>query len=167
MEGVGSRKQISQEVVFMGKNKQLVIVTILVIAGIAWFAYSIKLDSQMGAVPKVSGGSMRQSTPIIAGLVVPSFSPVEALGERNFNENCAACHGENASGNEGAGPPLAHIIYEPNHHGDMSFQLAVKNGVRAHHWPFGNMPPLPNVLEGEVTNIIAYIRALQRANGIN
>jgi len=44
--------------------------------------------------------------------------------------------------------------------------LAVKNGVRQHHWPFGSMPPIPGVSKAEVSQIIAYVRTLQRANGI-
>jgi hypothetical protein len=38
--------------------------------------------------------------------------------------------------------------------------------VRAHHWRFGNMPPVDGVNRAEVEKIVAYVRALQRANGI-
>ncbi len=103
----------------------------------------------------------------LANVQVPELGIREKAGMEVFNENCAVCHGENAAGRDGAGPPLVHVIYEPNHHGDGSFQLAVKNGVRANHWPFGNMPPQPQVSENEVDSVIAYVRALQRANGIN
>lgn len=103
----------------------------------------------------------------LASVQVPELGIREKAGMEVFNENCAVCHGENAAGRDGAGPPLVHMIYEPNHHGDGSFQLAVKNGVRSHHWPFGNMPPQPQVSENEVDSVIAYVRALQRANGIN
>jgi cytochrome c len=103
----------------------------------------------------------------LASVQVPELGIWEKAGMEVFNENCAVCHGENAAGRDGAGPPLVHVIYEPSHHGDGSFQLAVKNGVRAHHWPFGNMPPQPQVSENEVDRVIAYVRALQRANGIN
>ena len=64
------------------------------------------------------------------------------------------------------GPPLVHVIYEPSHHGDAAFVLAVRPGVRAHHWPFGNMLPVEGVSDRAVADIIAYVRALQRANGI-
>ena len=156
----------------MSRSSQLVIISVLIILGIAWVTFFRPMGEHMASgshmsAPQMSEGSGAQSTPIATGLTIPNLSVVEKLGERTFNENCAVCHGKNGAGNEGAGPPLVHIIYEPSHHGDMSFQLAVKNGVRAHHWPFGNMPPIPDVLEGEVANIIAYIRALQRVNGIN
>jgi len=92
-------------------------------------------------------------------------SQVDKQGKELFNASCAVCHGKNAAGTK-KGPPLIHKIYEPGHHSDLSFQRAAKFGVRAHHWPFGNMPPVPNVTESDVTRIIAYVRALQRANGI-
>ena len=97
---------------------------------------------------------------------VPDLSAAAREGEAIFNANCAACHGRNAAGVDGAGPPLVHIIYEPSHHADLAFQLAVRQGVRQHHWRFGNMPPVEGVSEADVTKIVTYVRELQRANGI-
>jgi mono/diheme cytochrome c family protein len=104
---------------------------------------------------------------LVAVTMPVAFAPQEQMGAKSFEENCAACHGANAAGREGMGPPLVHIIYEPSHHGDQSFHLAVMNGVRAHHWPFGNMPPVKGLARSDVETIVAYVRALQRANGIN
>ena len=98
-------------------------------------------------------------------VVVPDLSENAQAGERIFNANCALCHGPNASGT-GLGPPLVHRIYEPGHHQDFTIQSAVRNGVPAHHWPFGNMPPVPAVSDEDIPDIICYIRELQRANGI-
>ena len=103
--------------------------------------------------------------PLVA-VSIPAITGAAAAGESAFNENCAACHGRNAAGKDGLGPPLVHKIYEPSHHGDMAFVLAAKQGVRQHHWSFGNMPPQPHVSDQEIQSIIAYIRTLQRANGI-
>lgn len=103
----------------------------------------------------------------MAAVMVPELSALAALGKTLFDANCADCHGANAAGQDGVAPPLVHIIYEPSHHSDASFHLAVQNGVRAHHWSFGDMPPVEGVGEADVTAIIAYIRELQRANGIN
>ena len=100
-----------------------------------------------------------------AGINVPQLTASAQAGEALFQENCAACHGRNATGTD-LGPPLVHKIYEPGHHGDMAFQMAAKNGVRAHHWRFGDMPPVPGVSEAEVSKIVTYVRELQRANGI-
>jgi hypothetical protein len=73
----------------------------------------------------------------------------------------------NAAGQDGVAPPLVHIIYEPSHHGDESFQRAVAMGVRGHHWPFGDMPPVGGITRADVKMITFYIRELQLANGIN
>ena len=103
-------------------------------------------------------------------LVSITLPPIEGnalIGQRVFENACVACHGVNATGIDGAGPPLIHVIYETNHHADESFQRAVANGVRSHHWQFGDMPPVAGVTRGDVAMVIAYIREIQRANGIN
>lgn len=98
---------------------------------------------------------------------VPPLGAVEQAGAAQFDAHCAQCHGRNGAGVEGVGPPLVHVIYEPAHHADGAFYAAVQLGVRAHHWEFGDMPRQPHVAERDITRIIAYIRALQRANGID
>jgi mono/diheme cytochrome c family protein len=98
---------------------------------------------------------------------VPPLSGSAVAGEQLFKANCAACHGAAGSGRDGIGPPLIHKIYEPSHHGDAAFLLAATRGVRAHHWPFGNMPVVENVNEIDVQRITDYVRFIQRANGIN
>lgn len=106
-----------------------------------------------------------QSVSADSGITIPEQSAAAKPGERLFAENCAVCHGSHGSGTD-SGPPLIHIIYEPSHHGDASFQRAVLNGVRQHHWRFGNMPAIDGVDEAEVAKIVTYIREIQRANGI-
>lgn len=104
----------------------------------------------------------------IVDVIVPAELDATAqLGKRIFDVACASCHGPDAAGQEGVAPPLIHRIYEPSHHGDEAFQLAVAIGVRAHHWRFGNMPPVPGLTRGDVAAIVAYIRDVQRANGID
>lgn len=103
----------------------------------------------------------------IVAITVPEVSGNAAIGKNIFNNICAACHGVNGVGVEGSGPPLIHKIYEPGHHADESFQRAVALGVRSHHWRFGDMPPVEGLTRGDVNMIIDYIRAVQRANGIN
>jgi hypothetical protein len=58
-------------------------------------------------------------------------------------------------------------LLEPSHHGDNAFLQAALNGVRSHHWRFGNMPPVAGITRAEVVSIVTYTRTLQRANGIN
>jgi mono/diheme cytochrome c family protein len=86
-------------------------------------------------------------------------------GESLYEVQCARCHGRAASGTT-VGPPLAHRIYEPSHHADAAFHLAVRRGVAAHHWRFGDMPAQPQVPEGDVGAIVGYVRWVQREVGI-
>ncbi len=111
-------------------------------------------------------GDSPQSSVALAKVTVPQLSGAAKAGEALFNEKCATCHGDNAAGRDGMAPPLVHKIYEPGHHGDAAFFRAAKQGVRAHHWRFGNMPPVPGVSDDDVAKIVGYVRELQRANGI-
>lgn len=92
--------------------------------------------------------------------------PNPGVGKKLFAANCAACHGADLKGSD-KGPPMLHKVYEPSHHGDVAFQLAVKNGVRAHHWQFGDMKPVPGLTPDDVAHITAFIRLEQRKVGIN
>ncbi|MCC2110987.1 MAG: cytochrome c, partial [Hyphomicrobiales bacterium] len=86
-------------------------------------------------------------------------------GRKAFQTYCAECHGMRAGGTD-AGPPLIHPFYRPDHHGDQAFYAAAGSGVRAHHWSFGDMPPVEGISLDEVTAIIAFVRTVQRANKI-
>ena len=105
--------------------------------------------------------------PLVAVSLPDPMSENAQIGKIAFDANCAGCHGANAAGQDGVAPPLVHVIYEPNHHGDESFQRAAAAGVQSHHWRFGNMPPVDGITRADVAMIVAYIRELQRANGIN
>jgi mono/diheme cytochrome c family protein len=83
-----------------------------------------------------------------------------------FQRSCASCHGDVAQGTA-TGPPLIHAIYRPGHHADVAFELAVRRGVRAHHWRFGDMPPQPMITPDAIHMITRYVRELQQANGID
>lgn len=137
------------------KKKNAIILGVAVLA-IAVVVYIFKRPDQTPGV----------GAPIVS-VSVPALDAIGADGKTLFNANCAKCHGANAAGQEGVAPPLVHRIYRPGHHSDLSFQRAARYGVRAHHWPFGNMPPVPGVSPEDVRKIVAYVRELQRANGIN
>ncbi len=96
---------------------------------------------------------------------VPVLSAEATRGRIVFERSCLTCHGKNAAGTRN-GPPLVHKIYEPDHHADTSFHRAVRKGVRAHHWPYGDMAPVADVKPAEVDLVVRYVRELQRANGI-
>lgn len=99
------------------------------------------------------------------GLTVPQYSALEQQGEVAFNGTCAECHGVNMVGTD-KGPTLLHQFYVPGHHSDMSIVMAVQRGTRQHHWRFGDMPAQSHITDDDLVSIIAYVRALQRANGI-
>lgn len=88
-----------------------------------------------------------------------------ARGEELFANNCAQCHGGQLQGTE-LGPPLVHEYYVPSHHGDVAFQAAVQQGVQQHHWEFGPMPAMPALSAEDVGDIVAFVRAEQRAAGL-
>ena len=115
----------------------------------------------------LSVAEAQQSNALVQIEIPFELSGLATIGKRGFDKNCAACHGENAVGQDGVAPPLVHKIYEPSHHGDESFQRAVAMGVRAHHWKFGNMPAIEGLTRADVKAITAYVRELQRHNGIN
>jgi cytochrome c553 len=89
-----------------------------------------------------------------------------ARGMQVFREKCSACHGQWAEGTADKGPPLIHPYYEPSHHDDNSFFRAAQSGVKAHHWHFGNMPPVAGITDQDIGQIVQFIRWWQRDNGI-
>lgn len=91
-------------------------------------------------------------------------SRLVADGRGLYGATCAACQGADLEGTDG-GPPFLDPIYAPDHHPDGAFYAAAELGVQAHHWEFGPMPPQP-VDTDQLRAIIAYVRAVQRAEGI-
>ena len=143
------------------RNIAILIAVVALVLG-AWY-YS-QPDPQ---TPTESAGTAAKTGAPLAEVTLPETLNANAtLGKRAFEAKCAQCHGVNAAGQDGVAPPLVHVIYEPGHHGDEAFQRAAAQGVQAHHWPFGNMPPVADITRAEVGMIIAYIRELQAANGI-
>ncbi len=119
----------------------------------------------LGAIALVFKNFAPDPTAKPVNLVLPVFTVEASEGRDLFAGNCATCHGDNASGSK-TGPPLIHDIYNPGHHPDESFYAATANGVRQHHWPYGNMPRIDNLEKNDIAKIIQYVRELQVANGI-
>ena len=130
-----------------------------VVAVIAWVGFGAAV-----ALLIVSR-STEESQGVTVQVTPAALSDAGEAGEALFEANCMECHGPNAAGTN-LGPPLIHDIYNPGHHSDQAFYLAAANGVRAHHWPYGDMPAQTQVSREEVGLIIRYIRELQEANGI-
>lgn len=140
----------------MKKTAGAVVAVLLLVAAAGWWQ-----GRQEDNRPRQT----TQAAPMVA-VAVPELTGLARQGADVFEENCAACHGANGAGNEGYGPPLLHPIYRPNHHADGSFFVAVQNGVRAHHWTFGDMPPVAGLSQSDILKIVTYIRELQRRNGV-
>jgi mono/diheme cytochrome c family protein len=138
---------------------RILIPSLVLIAAIGFYINYAGVNSSVVEV--------EQSGALVQIEIPAELSGLATIGKRGFDKNCATCHGENAVGQDGIAPPLVHKIYEPSHHGDESFQRAVAMGVRAHHWKFGNMPVIEGLTRADVKAITAYVRELQRLNGIN
>lgn len=119
----------------------------------------------IAAMVVACGQSPARDRPVATGDRLPT-PPVLRQGEAWYLAHCAACHGPGGTGTE-QGPPLVHPVYAPRHHADAAFVLAATAGVRAHHWRFGDMPPVPAVSRAQVTAIVRYVRWLQRVSGIS
>ena len=100
-----------------------------------------------------------------AKVKLPEMTPELNRGKLSYDAFCAECHGVNAAGTD-KGPTFIHRVYHPGHHADMSFVLAPKRGTRAHHFRFGDMPPVDGVNDKQVVDITKYVRAIQKANGL-
>ena len=87
-----------------------------------------------------------------------------STGETLFQANCSSCHGTDARGTD-KGPSFLSIVYEPSHHSDAAFLLAVRNGTPQHHWPFGDMEPVEGLSDDDVAAITAFVREVQRTEG--
>lgn len=133
--------------------------------GVILLAALVVAGCSGGAPAQYDGGGSAASPSPAAVVEVPALSAKAQAGREVFNARCALCHGSNAAGSS-QGPPLVHRIYEPGHHQDFAFRNAVRNGVIAHHWQFGNMPPVPGLSDNDIEQLICYVRELQRANGI-
>jgi mono/diheme cytochrome c family protein len=141
-----------------------------IVAGIVvvvWQGFSTEQSSQGHSMVPPDTSKIAEGDPIAVVRLPSKLSSDALIGKRGFDAKCAACHGENATGLNGVAPPLVHKIYEPSHHADEAFQRAAKIGVRAHHWRFGDMPPVDGLTRADVKYITRYVRELQRENGIN
>ena len=86
-------------------------------------------------------------------------------GAALYGQACAECHGVALEGTD-QGPPFLDQIYAPGHHADAAFFLAAKTGTRAHHWNFGDMPPVEGLSDEQLEAIVAFVRTEQAAAGI-
>ena len=150
-------------------NKMLLaILALFLIGGLAvyWNAAPSRQQSAGHSMVPPDTSGVARGAPIVEVSVPTDLSANAQIGKGAFEAKGAECHGANAAGQNGVAPPLVHKIYEPSHHSDMAFVLAAKNGVRSHHWNFGNMPPVKGLTDADVKMVTQFVRELQEANGI-
>jgi mono/diheme cytochrome c family protein len=88
-----------------------------------------------------------------------------SAGAELYQQSCASCHGTDLGGTD-LGPPHLSQVYAPDHHPDASFRAAITQGSPAHHWEFGDMPPVEGLDDDEIELIIAYVREQQETHGL-
>ncbi len=101
-----------------------------------------------------------------SSFVVPDFSAQAFEGRDIFAKSCGVCHGPYAEGTD-KGPVLIHPIYAPETFADEDIARAIREGAKARHWPFGDMPAIGGISPDRELAIIAFLRAVQKANDIN
>ena len=104
--------------------------------------------------------------PVTTLIQSPKVPFMYALGLQAFRDKCSSCHGQWAEGVADKGPPLVHPYYQPGHHPDDAFYRAAKNGVKSHHWRFGDMPPVEGITEKDIAAILRFVRWWQEQNGV-
>ncbi len=97
-------------------------------------------------------------------LVHPSLPCRSSKAASPSPGECARCHGRLARGTE-RGPDLIHPVYGPSVRSDAQFRRAVREGLPARRG-YGAMPPSPDVSKRRLERMIAFLRELQRADGI-
>lgn len=95
----------------------------------------------------------------------PKIPFVHAKGSKLYQDNCAICHGKTLNGTN-QGPPLLHPFYKPSHHADFTFYRAALKGVQAHHWEFGDMPPVEGISREDMDAVVPFIRWYQKEKGL-
>lgn len=118
-------------------------------------------------VVRYGAGALLSGALAIAAACGSDSQPVasdDGAGARLYAEQCASCHGDDLRGTD-EGPSHLSRVYEPDHHGDDAFRSAIRKGAPQHHWPFGDMPAIPELDDDEIDEIIAFVRAVQEREG--
>ena len=97
----------------------------------------------------------------------PAQLSAEAQHGRDvINEKCADCHGVDGTGGSRKGPPILHSMYRREIFPDILFRQAMVHGKREKNWRFGPMEPVAGITEDDIVGVIAFVRELQDATGI-
>ena len=127
----------------------------------------VKAKDKLAAVLSLEVDGKPVSVRFMQGEVVaPTLSAQAESGRQAFESICATCHGSALRGTEN-GPPLLHAFYAPGSaHDDTAILAAMNEGAQSHMWKFGDMPKPKGLKPGQDKDVLAYIRAVQTANGL-
>lgn len=115
-------------------------------------------------IPPTAGG-VAEAAGLAAHVTVPAVSGEAAAGRDLFAARCGACHGNDAGGT-GTGPSLILPEYAPGALPDAAFARAVREGLPPGRWMLGPMPGDRSAGAGRIAAMLAWVRAVQAANGI-
>ncbi len=108
----------------------------------------------------------KEKISIKASPTIPELSPLAQHGRTVINARCAECHGVDGTGGSRKGPPILHSMYREEVFPDFVFKRSVLEGKREKNWRFGPMPPNEGMSERDVDGVIAFVREVQTATGI-
>ena len=96
---------------------------------------------------------------------VPVSSLSFQLGGIAYAKECTECHGRTARGTV-RGPNLIHPDYGPGKRSDAQFSQALREGKQARRAGYLDMPAVQDRSERNLKQLVAFLREVQRANGI-
>ena len=125
--------------------------------------FAVAMLSLPVAVAVVLGGTALHLVGAGEGRVIAALPAEAKAGHDTYLARCADCHGPRAEGTD-RGPSLLHPAYRAEAMGDAAYRAAVRRGVRARLWGYGDMPAIPGVPGEELDAVIAFLRAVQAAS---
>jgi mono/diheme cytochrome c family protein len=86
-------------------------------------------------------------------------------GAEVYEARCASCHGGDLGGSP-LGPSLRSELYGPDRFEDDRIRASISQGAEQVNWEFGPMPMVSGLSAAEVDAVIALIREVQAAEGL-
>lgn len=108
----------------------------------------------------------KEKISIKASPVIPELSAAAQHGREVINAKCAECHGVDGTGGSRKGPPILHPMYRDEIFPDFQFKRSVREGKREKNWRFGPMPAMPDLSDEDIDGVIAFVREVQTATGV-
>lgn len=101
-----------------------------------------------------------------ASPIIPELSASAQHGREVINVRCVECHGVDGTGGSRKGPPFLHPMYRDEIFPDFVFKRSLLEGKREKNWRFGPMPAMPDLSDEDIAGIIAFVREVQTATGV-